>query len=558
MLPGIYTWYNFFSIFLAPRSMAPSKLQKAIGAVKDQTSISLAKVDGNTSLSDLDVAIVKATRHEEYPADERHIREILSLTCHSRLYVGACVTTISRRLSKTKNWVVALKMLMLIQRLLAEGDPAFVQEIFFATRRGTRFLNMSDFRGTSRSNSWDYSAFVRTHALYLDEQLEYRMQYHKGKRGLYYEEEEASPATHLMQLLERFLACRPAGSAKLNRVVFMALYPIVKESYRIYDDITDLLADLIDRFVVFEVADCVRVYEIFSRVAKQFDELDEFYGWCKNVGIARSSEYPEVEKITQKKLDLLDNFIRDKSSSALNRKPVYLEQSNKTEEDKKSEVVEEDMNAIKALPPLEGEDPEKEEKEEVEKLPEEKSMGDKLSLALFDGGAPPTGPETTTSPWEAFTDTENWETELVQSTSHLSNQKPLLPGGFDTLLLDGMYQQGMTNRAMASSGYNATGSASSVAFGSAGRPAMLALPAPPAADGNSAAPTSADPFAASLPVPPPSYVQMSEMEKQQRLLVEEHLMWQQYAKEGMPGRAGLTKIQPNPYPYNMGGYAHTY
>ena len=110
---------------------------------------------------------------------------------------------------------------------------------------------------------------------------------------------------------------------------------------------------------------------------------------------------------------------------------------------------------------------------------------------------------------------------------------------------------------MASSGYNATGSASSVAFGSAGRPAMLALPAPPAEDGSAAAPTSADPFAASLPVPPPSYVQMSEMEKKQRLLVEEQLMWQQYAKEGMPGHVGLTKIQPNSYPYNMGGYTHT-
>ena len=209
--------------------MAPSKLQKAIGAVKDQTSISLAKVGGSSSLSDLDVAIVKATRHEEYPADERHIREILSLTCHSRTYVGACVTTLSRRLSKTKNWVVALKTLMLIQRLLAKGDPAFMQEIFFATRRGTRLLNMSDFRDTSRSNSWDYSAFVRTYALYLDEQLEYRMQCLKGKRGTYYEE-EAGPAAvratpvrdmsnehvfprvqHSMQLLERFLACRPAG-----------------------------------------------------------------------------------------------------------------------------------------------------------------------------------------------------------------------------------------------------------------------------------------------------------------------------------------------------------
>jgi hypothetical protein len=127
---------------------------------------------------------------------------------------------------------VALKTLILIQRLLAEGDPAYEQEIFFATRRGTRLLNMSDFRD-SRSNSWDYSAFVRTLALYLDERLEFRMQGRRGKRsafGIEEDEEEAGQASvkstpvrdmkidhifsriqHLQQLLERFLACRPTG-----------------------------------------------------------------------------------------------------------------------------------------------------------------------------------------------------------------------------------------------------------------------------------------------------------------------------------------------------------
>ncbi|KAK4401913.1 putative clathrin assembly protein [Sesamum angolense] len=163
--------------------MAPSKFRQAIGAVKDKTSIGLAKVASNNSLSDLDVAIVKATRHEELPPDERYIREILSMTAYSRAFVNACINTIARRLNKTKNWVVALKTLMLVQRLLAEGDPAYEQEIFFATRRGTRLLNMSDFRDTSgKSYAWDYSAFVRTYALYLDEQLEFRMQGRRGKR----------------------------------------------------------------------------------------------------------------------------------------------------------------------------------------------------------------------------------------------------------------------------------------------------------------------------------------------------------------------------------------
>lgn len=238
--------------------MAPGKLKRAIGAVKDQTSISIAKVGNSASLADLDVAIVKATRHEEYPAEEKHIREILSLTCYSRAYISACVNTLSRRLNKTKNWTVALKTLMLIQRLLAEGDPAYEQEIFFSTRRGTRFLNMSDFRDASNSNSWDYSAFVRTYALYLDERLEFRMQSRRGKRSAFGFDDDDDPdayynnnnrdkdrerdrdrdnnnnnqqicvrATpvremkteqvfsriqHLQQLLERFLACRPTGS----------------------------------------------------------------------------------------------------------------------------------------------------------------------------------------------------------------------------------------------------------------------------------------------------------------------------------------------------------
>ncbi|XP_059644467.1 putative clathrin assembly protein At1g03050 [Cornus florida] len=588
--------------------MAPSKFKKAIGAVKDQTSIGLAKVGGSASLADLDVAIVKATRHEEYPAEEKYIREILSLTCYSRAYVGACVSTISRRLTKTKNWIVALKTLMLIQRLLIDGDPSYEQEIFFATRRGTRLLNLSDFRDTSRSNSWDYSAFVRTYALYLDEQLEFKMQGRRGKRSAFGyddDEEEAAPAPtsgpasvratpvrdmksehvftrvqHLMQLLERFLACRPTGAAKTNRVVLVALYPVVKESFQLQYDITEILGILIDRFMELDLSDCVKVYEIFCRVAKQLDELDAFYDWCKYVGIARSSEYPEVEKITNKKLEVMDEFIHDKSASGQIKKAKPLElEDEPVEEAIEPEAIEEGMNEIKALPPPEGfpeEVEEENEKMEVEEKKEKDNVtqkegdllnlgedsrtteenADKLALALFDGAPAATGPSTTLA-WEAFNESGDWETTLVQSASHLSGQQASLPGGFDMLLLDGMYQQGATTAAVASSGVTPTGSASSVALGSAGRPAMLSLPAPPASDGNAATTTNSDPFAASLAVAPPSYVQMSEIEKKQRLLVEEQLMWQQYARDGMQGQLGISKLQQNPYPYNMGGYTHT-
>lgn len=162
--------------------MAPSTIRKAIGAVKDQTSIGIAKVGSNMA-PELEVAIVKATSHDDDPASEKYIREILHLTCCSRGYVTACVSSISKRLGKTRDWIVAIKCLMLIHRLLNDGDPVFHQEIMYATRRGTRLLNLSDFRDEAHSNSWDHSAFVRTYALYLDQRLE-MMVLRESKMGM--------------------------------------------------------------------------------------------------------------------------------------------------------------------------------------------------------------------------------------------------------------------------------------------------------------------------------------------------------------------------------------
>lgn len=372
------------------------------------------------------------------------------------------------------------------------------------------------------------------------------------------------------------------GSAKNNRVVIVALYPVVKESFQIYYDITEILGILIDRFMELEVPDSVKVYDIFCRVSKQYDELDSFYGWCKTVGIARSSEYPEVERITYKKLELMDDFIRDKSALAqskinvdfqLKNEPEQEQEQEQEDDDKEAETTyQEDMNETKALPAPEESRPTEGEKKEEVKLESKDTQqeadllnlgedsvtceehADKLALALFYSGGAPVDPATAgRTAWEAFKDeTADWETTLVQSASNLSRQTAALGGGFDTLLLDGMYQQGATAVAMASA--ETTGSASSVALGSAGRPAMLALPAPPTTQAGATPPI--DPFAASCAVAPPPFVQMSDLEKKQKLLVEEQLMWQQYARDGMQGQLGLTKLQPNTY--NMGGYTHGY
>ncbi|GJN39217.1 hypothetical protein PR202_gb28321 [Eleusine coracana subsp. coracana] len=148
--------------------------RKAYGAIKDSATVGLAKVNsGGRDHKDLDVAVVKATTHVERPPKERHLAAIFAATSSSRPLadVSYCVHALARRLSKTRNWVVALKTLIVIHRTLRDGDAAFREELLSYRRRG-HALQMSNFKDDSSPRAWDCSAWVRTYALYLEERLE--------------------------------------------------------------------------------------------------------------------------------------------------------------------------------------------------------------------------------------------------------------------------------------------------------------------------------------------------------------------------------------------------
>ncbi|XP_019414851.1 PREDICTED: putative clathrin assembly protein At2g25430 [Lupinus angustifolius] len=598
--------------------MAPITIRNAIGAVKDHTSIGLAKVASNVAPG-LEVAVVKATSHHDDLASEKYVREILNLMSYSRSYVHACVSAVSKRLAKTRDWIVALKALMLVHRLMNEGPVLFQEEILYARRRGTKLLNMSNFMDQAHSTSWDYSAFVRTYAMYLDQRLELMLfdrkigsgsgsggsaaddrfwgrDHFRSPRAFEYEDggefrggngghENGKRRTrsfgdmnetmtneenrfvsvtplgdmklerifgkmgHLQRLLDRFLASRPTGLARNSRMVVIALYPVVKESFQLYADICQVLALLLDKFFDMEYQDCIKTYDVYTRSAKQIDELIAFFNWCKETGVARSSQYPEVQRISGKLLETLEDFIRDRAKKLKNPERKELETPPVVNEEEEPVP---DMIEIKALAPPENytppppPEPEPEPKlqftEDLVNLTYDADtaddQGNKLALALFAGGAanngnglweafPSDGQKEVASAWQAPAaepGKADWELALVETASKLSNQKATLGGG--------MVRQHVSTAQLSG------GSASSVALRGpeATTTPVLALPAP---DGTAQA-VNQDPFAASLSIPPPSYVQISDMEKKQQLLGQEQQLWQHYARDGMQGQSSLT------------------
>ncbi|KXG33814.1 hypothetical protein SORBI_3003G377400 [Sorghum bicolor] len=556
--------------------MAPSKLRQAVGAAKDQTIIALARASAADEVaSDVEASIVRATAHgETTPADERHAAEILTLTRYSRARVAACVASVSRRLGRARTWPVAVKALALVHCLLAEGDPAYEQEVFLATRRGRRMLDVPRFRDRERARSrdWDYAAFVRAYAAYLDDRLKQRMQARGAGAGAAspgkwhvdgdtdrttYEVPEAwelvppgerplteatttedviAKAQQLKHLLGRFIECRPTGKARMNPVVTAALYRLVKESAAMYCELTEVMVVLVDRFAELGTPACVRVHSIFTSLAKMVDELDDFYSWCKATDVCRPSDVPEIQRVRQKNLDLMDEFIRDRhvSASQWGRSPPTPVEKNDVKaiepEPKEHQVVaREENNAGKAAPAelasslvvVDDKTADFLNLDEDASPPSGEEHGRNLTLALFDGNSAEAAPK-----WVAFDDSEaDWETALVQSTSMpAAAHRWELGGGFNTTVLD-MCNHATAN-AVETNARAFAGSASSVATQPLGA-TVLALPPPPGASTAAAAAARADPFAASLAVPPPICVQMTDLQTRHRLLMQEQNAWHQ-------------------------------
>ncbi|GAB4828261.1 hypothetical protein Ancab_035173 [Ancistrocladus abbreviatus] len=363
----------------------------------------------------------------------------------------------------------------------------------------------------------------------------------------------------LQRLLGLVLACWPKGVAKNDRMVLLAFYLVVTESFKVYGDMCEGLSILLNCFSKMGYLDCVKAFETYVNAAKLIDQLVDFYRWCKEIGVARPSEYPVVLKVTDDLLRSLEGFLKVKANGSSKGSEKIKEEYSLI----KAEEPVPNINDMKGLPALENyipppavhkplsEDltpnlsknqlnPQQEKfTEDLVDLKDEGSaedQGNKLALALF------SGPITvsTNGSWKTFSSEKepqvtsawqtlaaepgkaNWEPALVESTSNLSKQKSEMAGGFDPLLLNGMYDQGALRQHVSSTQMSG-GSASSVALPLLGRNTfpVLALPDP---DGT-IQPINPDPFAASLAVPPPSYVQVADIERKQQLLLQEQLLW---------------------------------
>ncbi|KAF6156366.1 hypothetical protein GIB67_031487 [Kingdonia uniflora] len=541
-------------------------LRKAYGALKDSTKVGLAKV--NSDYKELDVAIVKATNHVEQMAKEKHVRSIFDAVSASRprADVAYCIHGLSKRLAKTHNWAVALKTLVVIHRALREVDPTFREELINYSRNRGHMLNVSHFKDDSSPNAWDYSAWVRMYALYVEERLEcfrilnYDVESDRSRTRELETPDLLEQLPALQQLLFRLLACKPEGAAMYNNVIQKALFMVASESLKIYAAINDGTLNLVDKFFEMQRHDAIRALEIYKKAANQAERFSEFYDICKDLELGMGQNLTKYEKPPASFVAAMEEYVKEAPLALMLQRNVVLFYAFALVNDdrgaspkagagpnvvlsiehKTEKEVGEDQEELVTIPEV----PKSEASVETINVTDLLGLGElsqdaseldeKNALAL--AIAPIENPSTAAS--NLSLTTNGWELALVTASS--SNESAVaeskLAGGFDKLTLDSLYDDALTRRTNL---YHME--------------QVVSNPFEPAQYSN-----GQDPFYASNNFAPPTNVQMTAMSQQQAYMMQQHQHQQMLSQDPANPFGNPYVAQGAPYPpqnpYNGGGF----
>ncbi|MFQ6639929.1 hypothetical protein Gotur_014552 [Gossypium turneri] len=287
-----------------------NKIRLALGSVKDHASIGKAMIYNHherKAFSDIEIAVLRATGHDNGPIGDKYMHEILFLVSNSPGSIPFLAERISRRLCKTRHRLVALKTLSLIHRLLRGGNRCFEQQLRSAHVSGHLQMSTNSFRKCS--DPW--SSFLRSYAAYLEERVGWAIN-QAGKlepvmfNGLEfgcYEEKSVDMVFRKLPkcqaFIDRVLDCSPRDIVPVaDSLAQAALVNTLKESFQVYIMLCDGIEILINMF--FDLTRPARALacDILKRASRQSKELHDLYETCKRVMEHKNLEYPNVQIIT--------------------------------------------------------------------------------------------------------------------------------------------------------------------------------------------------------------------------------------------------------------------
>ncbi|KAI9125582.1 hypothetical protein K1719_003000 [Acacia pycnantha] len=290
----------------------------------------------------LDYAITKATNHKPLLPKEKHIRTIFySLSpAMPRTDVVYCIYSLSSRLRQACPWTVALKTLIIMHRAMRELDHTVWEEFIRYSREREHMLNLLYYQDNSSSNAMEFSAWIRSYALYLDERLRcfVRLNYDPvtySSREMKFETQDLLQQLPSMQELQfRLLECQPRGAALYNPLLQYALSIVANESVKLYVAITVRVVNLLDKFFEMNRGDATKALEIYKRSANQAKSLAVFFQAFKTMEFGRDQKFVSITEAPPSFMATLEDYVKEAPNSLeLDQQLITKEQDSPPEGD---------------------------------------------------------------------------------------------------------------------------------------------------------------------------------------------------------------------------------
>ncbi|XP_061351748.1 putative clathrin assembly protein At1g33340 [Gastrolobium bilobum] len=296
------------------------KLRLALGSMKDHASIGKAMMyhHQHDGFSSIEIAVLRATGHDNGTIDDKYMHEILFLVSHSQGSIPFLAERISRRLCKTKDHLVALKVLVLIHRLLRGGNRSFEQELCKAHVSG--HLQISTTRCFTK-NSDPSIGFLHKYASYLEERMSWLINQagkleplmSKGLGFRSYDENSIDMVFRTLPkyqvLIDKVLEFSPHDVLLSDHsLAQVAMSNILRESFQVYMTFSEGIAALINMFFDLNSSAKGLACEILKKASLQSQKLHDLYESCKQVVENKNLEYPFVKIISMSHIVALDQF----------------------------------------------------------------------------------------------------------------------------------------------------------------------------------------------------------------------------------------------------------
>ena len=283
-----------------PRALPPRFLSRRLPPAGERS------LTDPTHEQDIDIALVKATNHDEVPPKEKHVQTILR-------FVGAgqsggnilhVLNFLSKRIETQKFWVVILKCLITIHRVLREGSQESVVMTLKHVKKTGPLFQLANYKDEA-PNSWDFSSFVRVYSLYLDARIQNMVDL-----GLDVEREDANGHSRtrymktddlinklpkLQTQMERAQACFPQGAATRATPTLMACMTVIKESFKLYRSVNDGIVNMLDKFFEVDKMNAQHLFAIYKTSLAHTEGLTAMYTRAKALDFANSMQFPQLD-----------------------------------------------------------------------------------------------------------------------------------------------------------------------------------------------------------------------------------------------------------------------